>query len=327
MKINVLFLIACLWLFVDAGIAQNAPVTIAPVKTACPGTAVVVPVTVTGFNNIGAINLTLNYDPAVLTFVSGSNTSGFPGLFVGGATAGKVVVGGFNSAPTGVSKPDNTVLFTITFSYTGGTSALTWYDNGESCEYSGPQPDYNPLNDLPYSSYYSCGQVAPVLGVDFTALNLFPVVNQTVQFTDLTTGVPTGWSWSITPGNFIYVNGTNSGSQNPQVQFTSNGSFQVSLAATKGSCTITRTRNDFIHCGIIGLWTGITSSGWNIPSNWHNYMVPDSSVDVTIPASSVNWPVFNGDLTIGSQCRSLKVEGSASLMMVTGNLKILDSSP
>jgi len=322
MKKILLFLSVCFFLFIYETIAQNAPVTTTPVKTVCPGSAVSVPVTVTGFHNIGAISLTMNYDPAVLTYISSVNSSGFPGLFINGATSGSVIIGGFSSSSSGINYPDNTILFTINFNYIGGTTALTWFDNGASCEYSGPAPDFFPLNDLPYATYYINGQVAPVIGVDFTADNLFPAVNQAVVFSDLTTGGPTSWNWTITPGTFIYLKGTNSGSQNPHVQFTSKGAYTVSLAATKGSCTITKTKTDFIHCGTNGLWTGITSTDWNIPSNWDNYMVPDSSTDVMIPASCANWPVYTGNLVMGVQCKTLTLESSSSMMTVTGNIVI-----
>jgi hypothetical protein len=140
---------------------QNSPVTTAPVKTACPGSLITIPVTVTGFLNIGSLSLTMHYDPAVLAYISGTNTSGFPGLACVGTTAGKVVIGGYNSSTSGTTKPDNTVLFTLTFNYLGGTTGLTWYDDGGSCEYTEPAPDFNPLNDIPQSTYFIDGSVSP----------------------------------------------------------------------------------------------------------------------------------------------------------------------
>jgi len=140
---------------------QNSPVTTAPVKTSCPGSLITIPVTVTGFLNIGSLSLTLHYDPAVLAYVSGTNTSGFPGLACVGTTAGKVVIGGYNSSTSGTTKPDNTVLFTLTFTYLGGTTGLIWFDDGGSCEYTEPAPDFNPLNDIPQSTYFIDGSVSP----------------------------------------------------------------------------------------------------------------------------------------------------------------------
>ncbi len=68
--------------------AQNAPVTTAPIITSCPGTLLGIPVTVSGFNNIGALSLTLNYNAAALSYQSFANNSGFPGLTVSGTIPG-----------------------------------------------------------------------------------------------------------------------------------------------------------------------------------------------------------------------------------------------
>lgn len=138
-----------------------APVTTAPVITACAGENIAVPVKVTGFNTIGKINLSLKYNAAVLGYLSGTNTSGFPGLTINGTTPGEVVISG--TAPTtGITLADNSVLFTLQFNYLGGTTALEWFDNGTSCQYTGPPPGYNILVDAPTATYYINGSVASV---------------------------------------------------------------------------------------------------------------------------------------------------------------------
>lgn len=73
---------------------------------------------------------------------------------------------------------------------------------------------------------------------DFTADIASPIiipVNGTVNLLDLSTNVPTGWSWTIsgTPGvNWAYVGGTNASSQNPKVTFYTVGSYNVTLTAS-----------------------------------------------------------------------------------------------
>ncbi len=46
----------------------------------------------------------------------------------------------------------------------------------------------------------------------------------------------TGWTWDIAkpgpPGGFIYVGGTDANSQNPEVEFTDNGTYTITLTAT-----------------------------------------------------------------------------------------------
>ena len=61
--------------------------------------------------------------------------------------------------------------------------------------------------------------------------------NDTVTLEDVSFYNATSWNWSITPGTFNFVNGTNQNSQNPQVTFTQPGVYNVSLTVSnsKGS--------------------------------------------------------------------------------------------
>ncbi len=138
---------------------NDAPVTTAPVLTACRGETIDVPVKVTGFNTIGKVGLKMEYDPLVLSYASGANTSGFPGLTINGATTGEVIISG-TSPTNGITLADNSVLFTLQFSYLGGSTDLEWIDNGTSCQHTGPPPGYNILADGP--AYYVNGSVASV---------------------------------------------------------------------------------------------------------------------------------------------------------------------
>jgi hypothetical protein len=79
-----------------------------------------------------------------------------------------------------------------------------------------------------------------------------------------------------------------------------------------------------INCSIpinLGLWTGSTSVNWNIPSNWYNNFVPLAGTNVTIPSFATNWPTFTGNLTLGTNCNNITMDGSSELT-VTGNLII-----
>jgi hypothetical protein len=138
-----------------------APKTIAPDLTATVGSVISVPVTVMGFYNIGDLSLKLDYDPVVLTFISVVNTGGFDGWISANPSPGRVNVSGSNSNPLGYSLPDDATLFTINFTYNGGTSGLNWYDIGGSCEYTGPFGDVI-LKDTPQPTYYINGSVGPV---------------------------------------------------------------------------------------------------------------------------------------------------------------------
>lgn len=67
---------------------------------------------------------------------------------------------------------------------------------------------------------------------NFVADNLAPCVGVTVNFTDLSTNLPTGWAWSFSPGTVTYMGGTSATSQNPKVKFNAAGAYQVTLTAT-----------------------------------------------------------------------------------------------
>ncbi|HCT70833.1 MAG TPA: hypothetical protein DF409_07095, partial [Bacteroidales bacterium] len=117
---------------------------------------------VTSFNTIGAVSLKLHYNPAVLDFLSETNNSGFPELYVYNPVAGTVNIGGFSTLDNGETYMDNTTLVTLNFLYKGGSTDLAWIDNGSSCEYQGPLGEPT-LNDSPQSTYYIDGLVSAAL--------------------------------------------------------------------------------------------------------------------------------------------------------------------
>ena len=81
---------------------------------------------------------------------------------------------------------------------------------------------------------------------DFIADDTSPGIGQTVIFTDLSTNDPTSWSWAFTPSTVSYVGGTNSASQNPEVQFNAAGNYTVELTATNSGGSDTETKTDYI---------------------------------------------------------------------------------
>ncbi len=81
---------------------------------------------------------------------------------------------------------------------------------------------------------------------NFSANNATPYIGQTVTFTDLSTNTPTSWTWSFSPATVTYVGGTNSASQNPQVQFNTGGFYSVTLTATNAGGSDPETKNNYI---------------------------------------------------------------------------------
>jgi len=103
-----------------------------------------------------------------------------------------------------------------------------------------PHPDvYGETED--YTVNISVNTNPPVAG--FSADDTRPDIGQTVNFTDSSKNIPTSWAWSINPPTVTFVGGTNTTSQNPQVQFTTVGIYTVGLQVGNafGNDTVSKT--------------------------------------------------------------------------------------
>ncbi|MEZ5195822.1 MAG: GEVED domain-containing protein [Bacteroidales bacterium] len=92
---------------------------------------------------------------------------------------------------------------------------------------------------------FTIGIPPPV--ADFSASNTSPVPGADVIFTDLTTGGPSAWTWTITPSTFSFVNGTDANSQNPEVQFADFGFYSVTLDVSNVAGSDSETKLNFIN--------------------------------------------------------------------------------
>jgi PKD repeat protein len=298
----------------------SGPKTIAASVLAIAGNPVHVPITVLDYTNIGTGSLTLDYDPGAITYINAVPHSSIATDFSATLTTpGRITMSWFGP---GVTLANNTELIGLNFTYNGGTTPLAWHDNGGSCQYS--NGSYLVLYDLPQSTFYINGQVSRMpLDAGFSANNTLPQINETVTFTDLSTGGPLTWTWSFSPSNYNFVNNTNSGSQNPQVQFTANGKYTVTLTVTNAYESSTETKTYYLHVGCNGCWSGLSSTDWYTESNWDNYLVPSILTDVTIsPSTKVTyWPDHLGDFTLGTLCKTITLVDNAE-MNVQGDFTI-----
>lgn len=114
------------------------------------------PVLVWNFTDINSFSLTMDYDPLVLEYCCAIPHPAIAANFdTTQFTAGRIQVhsDGFNE-----SLVDESVIFYATFQYLGGSSGLSWYDTGSTCEYVDANTNL-PLPDEPSSSYYFDGSV------------------------------------------------------------------------------------------------------------------------------------------------------------------------
>lgn len=141
-----------------AATAQYAPHTYLSSIVSASNGPLDVAVTVWDFDTIGAVYLSIDYDSRVLLFTGATPHSSMPTFLSGDADLGdwthRITLGWYGN---GLTLPDNSTIMTLHFNFLEGYSALTFYDNGPSCEYA--NSDGQVLIDTPYSEYYHNGEV------------------------------------------------------------------------------------------------------------------------------------------------------------------------
>jgi hypothetical protein len=71
------------------------------------------------------------------------------------------------------------------------------------------------------------------------------------------------------------------------------------------------------------VWTGQNSGDWNSAANWSRTTAPNQLMNVIIDPSTnpLNWPTFNGNFTLGENCKNLTLNGNA-IFTINGDLMI-----
>jgi hypothetical protein len=131
-----------------------------------------------------------------------------------------------------------------------GKMSFHWTNNGTATNRQ-LKPWLDPTNSgllLLAGSNDPCSVVVPTAPVaNFVANQTNVAPATTVQFTDLSTGLPTSWAWSISPASgWAYAAGTNASSQNPQVIFNTVGQYTVTLTATNAQGSDSEIKNNYI---------------------------------------------------------------------------------
>ncbi len=123
-----------LLLLVFVGLAMGQVTLSLPTQTAANGTALTLPVQVTGFNHVGSFSLTISFDKNVLTYTGTANQPTF-GIFnstpaTTANTNGTVSISWFNVSPA--LNIGSGTLLNLLFTYKSGTSALTFINTTPS---------------------------------------------------------------------------------------------------------------------------------------------------------------------------------------------------
>jgi len=70
--------------------------------------------------------------------------------------------------------------------------------------------------------------------------------NETAYLNDASTENPTSWLWTISPGNYSFVNSTSATSQNPEIEFTDIGFYTITLYVENTSGNDTEIKTGYI---------------------------------------------------------------------------------
>jgi PKD repeat protein len=131
-----------------------------------------------------------------------------------------------------------------------GKMAFHWANNGTTAiEQLKPWLDPANLNVLVFGgSADPCTPttpVAPTANFSASATNITP--GTSVNFTDLSIGIPTSWAWSVSPASgWSFAGGSNASTQNPQILFSNVGQYTVSLTASNAQGSDVETKNNYI---------------------------------------------------------------------------------
>jgi len=231
-----------LLLFTIPGIrADNAPITTAGNASACTVEgSVTVPITVTAFNGITALQLRLDYDPTLMTYSSYTNANALlPGLMLNDVTISgtqhKLMIIWVDVTP--VSLTNGSTLLELNFTYLAGSPTLSFNNSsnsGSDCEYSGINAVA--MNDVPPATYYHDATIT--LGGVGAAGTITGTASVCKGATGVVYSVPavsgaTSYTWSYSGTGATIIGTTNS----VTVNFAANAtSGNLSVAGTNPAC-------------------------------------------------------------------------------------------
>ena len=197
---------------------RNAPISTLPGIDGCPGHALVVPVEVDSFLNIRSCYQRIEYDPAVMTFVSGS--AGKPSILngmqinddpVGGSsTLRKILISWSGLTAKSLSVHDTLAL--LTFNYISGNTSIafnTLSNGGNDCRYV--DDGGHPMYQYPVVTYFVNGQVTnarlPSPGAISGPSSLCLGTENNMYIVPPVTGA-TSYAWTF-PSGFMITQGYN----------------------------------------------------------------------------------------------------------------------
>ncbi|SEP99186.1 Por secretion system C-terminal sorting domain-containing protein [Hyunsoonleella jejuensis] len=168
-----------------------------------------------------------------------------------------------------------------------------------------------------YSKALSAAEIVTVMNetpdmppvANFVADDVNPFINETVSFTDTSSGTPTSWSWTFTGGSPAA-----STEQNPQVIYTSEGTYQVSLTVTNAFGTDTKTETNFITVTVPPAPTADFSA--NVTEIWEGEQITFSDESTDAP-TEWDWAFEGGEPSTSTEQNPVVTYNAEGLYKVT----------
>lgn len=156
---------------------------------------------------------------------------------------------------------------------------------------------------------------APLVA-DFMASEVVVAVGETVDFTDLTTGTPTEWSWEFEGG----IPATSDIQDPTAIQYDTEGIYQVTLTAGDGTNSDTEIKTAFI---IVGQSGSLAESAW-IEQNTHFASAYRGVFLTDIVDENTAW-ILTYDGTGGSITRDFAVTADAGETWTPDTIEIAEN--
>ncbi len=223
--------------------------TTATSVTSCPG-PVVVPVTVTNCNGVGAISLILNFDNTHLTYTGYQNLNAAltVGMLIINSAGGKVVISWANTTATNLG---NSTMVELKFTAVTSTTSLAWdTQTPGNCEYS----DVNG-NILPSTYASGIATINQVPVINTQPVDQIVLVGQNTSFTLSAAGTSIACLWQLsTDGGTLWNDLTNtapySGVTTPTLSLTT---ATLAYNGYKFRCRLTGTCTPVIYSNVVTL--------------------------------------------------------------------------
>ena len=160
---------------------------------------------------------------------------------------------------------------------------------------------------------------------DFYSSELLPRVSQQVDFFDASLNIPSSWNWSFYPNNITFLNGTNSLSKNPQVEFLSAGNYTVSLYVQNIFGDSTEVKTDYIFVGEDpgGYCQAFSHDGWGYISRVQFCTIDNSSGSTNVGGDHPNDEYYEDWTSVSTQV----VRGQTRKLIITNSVTDPDYTP